>query len=199
MTPDARASAVAALWGFAEATVFFLVPDVHLTAVALRDRRTALRACLAAVGGALLGGWLMFAWGAREPAAARRLLDRVPAVSPAMLARVEAEIATRGAVAMFLGPLRGTPYKTYAVLAGERSRRDQNRARGAGAGPDGDDLLVFLAVSVPARLLRFVLLTLVAAWVAARPLAGWSLRRRRLLHAALWGSFYIVYFLLIPN
>ena len=175
--------AVAALWGFAEATVFFLVPDVLLTWIALHDRRAALRSCLAALLGALLGGALMFAWGAREPAAARAFLDRVPAISPGMLARVEAEIADRGALALFTGPLRGTPYKIYAVAAGGR----------------GEELWSFLAISVPARLLRFLLLTLLAAWVAARPLRGWSLRRKRALHAALWGAFYSAYFALMPN
>ena len=30
--------ALAALWGFAEATVFFIVPDVHLSWLALRSR-----------------------------------------------------------------------------------------------------------------------------------------------------------------
>lgn len=174
---------VAALWGFAEATVFFLVPDVYLTAVALRDRRAALRACVAALAGALLGGCLMYQWGARDPAAARALLDRVPAVSQEMLARVDGEIAAHGPLALFVGPLRGTPYKTYAVLAGERH-----------AG-----LATFLAVSVPARLLRFLLLTLLAAWVGAHPLAAWSLRARRLLHTALWGAFYAAYFLLVPS
>jgi membrane protein YqaA with SNARE-associated domain len=183
-------TAVAALWGFAEATVFFLVPDVYLTAVALRDRRAALRACLAAVAGALLGGALMFLWGASDPPAARALLDRIPAISPPMLARVEREIATGGPLALFVGPLRGTPYKTYAVLSGERARA---------GGPVASRLALFLAVSVPARLLRFVLLALLAAWVAARPLAAWSLRAKRMLHAALWGAFYTAYFLLVPN
>lgn len=174
---------VAAVWGLAEATAFFLVPDVYLTAVALRDRRAALRACVAALAGALLGGCVMYTWGARDAAAARALLERVPAISQGMVARVEEEIAAHGALAIFAGPLRGTPYKTYAVLAGER----------------GEGLGRFLALSVPARLLRFLLLTLLAAWVAARPLAGWSLRAKRALHAALWGAFYSAYFLLMPS
>jgi membrane protein YqaA with SNARE-associated domain len=175
---------VAALWGLAEGTVFFLVPDVCLTWVALRDRRAALRACAAALAGALVGGLLMYEWGARDPAAARALLDRVPAISQGMIARVETEIAARGALALFIGPLRGTPYKIYAVLSGER----------------GEGLALFLAVSVPARLLRFVLLTLLAAWVSARPpVAAWSLRAKRTVHAAFWGAFYSAYLLLLPS
>ena len=174
--------AVAALWGLAEATVFFLVPDVLLTWIALHDRRAALLSCLAALLGALLGGGLMFTWGARDPAAARALLDRVPSISRGMIDRVEAEIAERGAVATVLGPLRGTPYKVHAALSGEK----------------GEGLARFLAVSVLARLPRFLLLTLVAAGVSAL-LRGWSLGRKRALHAALWSAFYGAYFALMPN
>ena len=174
--------AAAALWGLAEATVFFLVPDVLLTWIALHDRGRAIRACFAALAGALLGGALLFTWGARDPAAARALLDRVPSISRGMIERVEAEIAERGAVATVLGPLRGTPYKIYAALSGEK----------------GERLARFLAVSVLARLPRFLLLTLVAAGVSAL-LRRWSLRRKRLLHAALWSAFYGAYFALMPN
>ncbi|HEX5758380.1 MAG TPA: hypothetical protein VF121_04260 [Thermoanaerobaculia bacterium] len=175
--------AAAAVWGFAEATVFFVVPDVLLTWVAVGAPRAALRACMAALAGALLGGWLMVACGARDPAAARALLDRVPAISPGMIERVEREIAEHGAAATIVGPLRGTPYKIYAVLAGAR----------------GEGVWRFLAVSVPARLPRFLLLTLVAAWVSQRPLRRWSLARKRALLAALWGVFYAAYFALMPN
>jgi len=44
---------VAALWGLAEATLFFIVPDVFLSLVALRDRRAALVACGWAIPGHL--------------------------------------------------------------------------------------------------------------------------------------------------
>ena len=40
---------IAALWGFSEATLFFIVPDVFLTVIVLRDRRAALLCCGAAV------------------------------------------------------------------------------------------------------------------------------------------------------
>ncbi len=46
-----RQGAAAAAWGFAEATLFFLAPDVYLTRIALRDWRGALLASLAAAAG----------------------------------------------------------------------------------------------------------------------------------------------------
>jgi membrane protein YqaA with SNARE-associated domain len=49
-------------WGLAESTFFFFVPDVVLTFSALRNYRMALRAAVAALAGALIGGTLMYAW-----------------------------------------------------------------------------------------------------------------------------------------
>ena len=45
-------NAVALLWAFAEATLFFIVPDVWLSAIAIgRGRRAALRAMVWAIAG----------------------------------------------------------------------------------------------------------------------------------------------------
>ena len=176
-----RERAVAAVWGFAEATLFFLVPDVHLTRVALRDGRLALSAALAATAGALAGGALLWAWGAADPAAALAVLERVPAVSPALLERVRAELLADGWAALALGPSRGTPYKLYAATSGAL----------------GMSLLGLLLVSAPARLVRFATLSLVAAALCRGPLAGWSLAARQRLHLVLWGAFYAGYFLLM--
>ena len=170
-------SLVAGLWGLAEATLFFIVPDVLLSLVALRDRRGASIACGWAIGGALVGGILMYQWGQANPAASRAALDAVPAIGAAMIADVERSLVTTGLPALFLGPLSGTPYKIYAVVSG-----------GLGVG-----LAPFLLVSVPARGVRFVLVTLVAAWVSRRPLAKWPLGRRRAAALAVWAVFYAIY------
>ena len=176
-----REHGVAAAWGFAEATLFFLVPDVYLTRLALRDGRLALAASLAATAGALLGGVLMWAWGAADPAAALAVLERVPAVSPAMLERVRGELLGRGWLALALGPASGTPYKLYAAVSGEL-----DMAAGG-----------LLLVTVPARLLRFVALSLLATALGRGPLARWTPAARRRLHLALWTLFYAAYFLLV--
>jgi membrane protein YqaA with SNARE-associated domain len=176
-----REHAVAAAWGFAEATLFFLVPDVYLTRVALRDGRLALAASLAATAGALLGGALMWAWGAADPAAALAVLDLVPAVSPAMLERVRGELLGRGWLAVALGPASGTPYKLYAARSGEL----------------GMALGGLLLVTVPARLLRFAALSLLAAALRRGPLARWTPLSRGRLHLALWTGFYAAYLLLV--
>ena len=170
---------VAGLWGFAEATVFFLVPDVWLTAIAVRNGlKPALLACLTALAGALLGGLAMYGWGAANPDAARAMLDWVPAIDTAMIGQVRASLHEGGAKATFLGPLQGVPYKIYAV-----------EAAGAGIG-----LAMFLAVSIPARLLRFLLVTAVAWSISAALARHVGPRVRTGLLAGAWGIFYTAYF-----
>jgi membrane protein YqaA with SNARE-associated domain len=58
---SSAAPLIAFIWGLAEATLFFIVPDVYLGFVALFDWRRALRALAAPIAGAVLGGALMYA------------------------------------------------------------------------------------------------------------------------------------------
>jgi membrane protein YqaA with SNARE-associated domain len=170
-------SLAALAWGFAEATLFFLVPDVLLTWIALSDARAAWRACLWALAGALLGGLLMFAWGWFDHASALAALDYVPAVSAEMCEDVAEQLREDGARALFVGPATGTPYKIYAVQA-----------------PHADiDPPLFLLVSVPARLVRFVLVTGLAI-LLCRLTCRWPLRAHRLGHVLIWIAFYGWYF-----
>lgn len=174
MTSSGRRGAAAFLWGLAEATLFFIVPDLLVSAVALERLRAALVACAWATAGALAGGVLMYAWGALAPAEAWSALDRVPGIGPAMQEGVRAALAEHGLAALFLGPLTGTPYKLYAVAAGQQ----------------GLSLAAFLLVSVPARALRFVLLALLT-----RAIAQLLPERRRLpVLAVCWLVFYLGYF-----
>ena len=133
--------ALALGWGFAEATFFFLVPDVCLTFLALRSPATALKASLWALAGAVAGGCLMYLWGRWAPESARAFLTHVPAIKQRLVERVNSEVEMRGAVAILLGPLKGTPYKIYAVEWGVLRR----------------GLAEFLLVSIPARYPRFLL------------------------------------------
>ena len=171
----------AALWGFAEATLFFLVPDVILSAIAIVNWRLALWACLAATAGALVGGFLMYRAGRRSGAAVRALLLRIPGIGPAMLERVAAEVASRRLLAVLLGPLSGPPYKLYAVEAGRR----------------GLPLASLLLVSIPARLIRFTSVTLLAAWLAHGVFSALPLAAKIAAWGISWTAFYAWYFALI--
>lgn len=171
--------AVAAFWGFAEATVFFIVPDVWISFIAVRHgwRAGVLAACLACVG-ALIGGGVMYYWGGQEPDAARRLLDMIPAISPKMIWMTGYELNDRGLASMILGAVTGVPFKIYAVEAGA-----------AGTG-----LIAFLSIAIIARLSRFIAGALIAA-IAAKLLRRFvSIRTIALLLAGFWILFYAWYF-----
>lgn len=175
---------LAGAWGFAEATLFFIVPDVWLTLIAVRRGiRPALRACLFALAGALAGGAVMFGLGVADLDAGRGVLDRIPAISPAMIAAVGEALAAQGVGALFVGPLAGIPYKIYAVEAA---------AAGIGAA-------TFLAASIPARLARFVLLVLVAGGLSRALERRLSRRATTGLLLAVWSVFYAVYLTVVPG
>lgn len=169
--------ALSFVWGLAEATVFFIVPDVWLSLVAIFSLRRVWRHILAAVAGALAGGALMFLWAQHYPDSARATVKKVPFVTAAMFVRVDAGFRKSGILALYAGPMTGTPYKIYAVTA-----------------PEFVSFAPFLLATVPARGWRFVLLSLFSAAAAAvhigrkrRPeeLARW--------HALAWTAFYVFY------
>lgn len=174
----------ALIWGFAEATLFFIVPDVLLTAVAVwRGRRAALRAVAWTIAGAVIGGGLVYGWAARDHAGAVALIERLPAISPAMIAGVGDALDRMGAGAMTIGALSGVPYKIYAAMAPQA----------------GIPLGIFLAISIPARALRFLLVVLIADGLNRRLSAWLSLRQRGSILAVVWLLFYSVYFWTMPS
>lgn len=75
-----RPRGIAASWGLAEATFFFLVPDILLTRIAIRGLVPALWAAAAAMLGAVLGGIIMYLLGQGAFIAACRFLDFIPAI-----------------------------------------------------------------------------------------------------------------------
>lgn len=170
--------ALAFLWGLAEATLFFIVPDVLLSLLALKDRRRAWIASGYAVAGAVLGGALMYAWAAHDAGHVRSLLVSIPAITPELLDQVRAQLDAQGYASLFIGAFSGVPYKLYASEAG------------AAALP----LAGLLVVTIPARALRFLLVVAVVNWIARRWLGGWAQARRVALLLTGWGVFYGWYF-----
>lgn len=171
----------AALWGFAEATLFFIVPDVFLTAAAVHlGLSKALRLCVAAAVGATIGGVLMWHWGAADADTARHALLHVPAIAEDLLTRVRAETAQGWAAHLALGPLTGTPYKIYAVEAGAANI----------------NAFVFAAVSFVARLPRFLVTTVLAAAVHAYMNRRDVVVSPYVILAIVWIVNYAIYFYL---
>lgn len=179
MRPGSRlATPGAALWGLAEATVFFIVPDVLLSFIAQISLKRALLAALAAVAGALAGGALLHAFASADPQAAQALLLRVPGISPELVGRVAGLIGQGLLSGMIAGSLSGAPYKIFAVEAATT----------------GVPLWALLVASLPARLLRFALAALASWLVFARLLGHLALRTRRWMLAGAWLVFYAGYF-----
>ena len=169
------------LWGFAEATLFFIVPDVLLGAVALFSARSAARVLALTLAGALVGGAVTYLIASElPPARSAAIVDAVPTVRQNAVRRVESEMRADGPRSVVYGPVRmGTPYKLYARAAGL-----QEQSLGA-----------LLLWSIPGRLERMLPVTLLAAlagllgrrWIAAKPRATLG------LYAAGWFAVYAVY------
>ena len=169
---------LAAAWGLAEATVFFIVPDVLLTLVAMKEGKQATKLCLWALGGALVGGCIMFWWGSHDKESAENLLVRIPAIDHDMLMDIEKQVHEGGAKALFIGPLTGRPYKAYATYSG-----------------NGEvNLAIFLLVSIPARILRFLALAWLTTAVSKSFLRKQKNHAKILLLTAIWLAFYGWYF-----
>jgi len=172
-------------WGVAEGTLFFLVPDVILTYVGMRrGYKAAALASLWAAVGAACGGLILYTWSAHQPQAALDAVLAVPAISDAMNAGAQRDIASLGwFTAALSGPLTSTPYKVYAVLA---PRFGVNAA-------------FFALASVIVRLPRFLIVSL-GVTLAGRILARWLSPRALIwLLTAAWVMFYAAFFARMPN
>lgn len=176
-------SRLAFLWGYAEATLFFVIPDALITRAALDSRRAARHATVAAILGSLLGGAVTYLWGKYDLPGARELLDWLPAISVGMMDRAQHQLADCGMLGALIGSFTGVPYKLYAVHAAST----------------GIGLATFLALSVPVRAARFVLLGWLAATARERWLAHWTRRRAIALWFVVWAINYGVYWWLTPN
>ncbi|QNP41584.1 hypothetical protein [Lysobacter solisilvae (ex Woo and Kim 2020)] len=173
---------IALAWGFAEATLFFVIPDVWITRVALRSRREALVAAAFAVAGAMLGGALVYLWGARDPAAVRATFDALPAISPGLIDSIAARWQQSGVWAPLVGAFSGVPYKLYAAQAA-----------------DVVSLPLFVALSTLARGARFVVFALLANLIARLATPRLGERRVFAVWLALWGAGYALYWWRMPN
>jgi hypothetical protein len=172
------------VWGVAEATLFFFVPDVLLSYIGLkRGVKAAARASVIAAVGAAVGGVIMHLWSQHDPATAREAVLAVPAISEAMAARAAVAMQQDWFAATFFGPVTNTPFKLYAILAPE-----------AGAA-----LPAFALAAIAARLPRFLIVSVGTALIG-RALSRW-LSERQLLWILIgaWLLFYAVFFTLMPN
>jgi hypothetical protein len=172
-----------AAWGFSEGTLFFVVPDVIVGAVALYRPKKGLAAGVAAVGGALVGGSVVYLVATGLGDGIRDVMDAVPSIRPEMLIEARQDLLDYGGRAMFLGPSQSIPYKIYAT---EWSLL-------------GWGLPALLAWTIPDRAVRIVSVGLLMAG------AGVVFRRHiqahpgfwLVLYAGSWTVFYFVYWVVV--
>ena len=91
---------------------------------------------------------------------------------------VNEQIREDGQLAFFMGPILGRPYKIYAVNAGSQQL----------------DLTAFLLVSIPARMIRFVLLAFLSGMIARQLLKSFSEKQVICMHLTFWSVIYSFYF-----
>jgi membrane protein YqaA with SNARE-associated domain len=175
---------IVAVWALAEATVFFIVADVPISAIGLRyGLKRALVAALVATVAAALGGEIVLAWSAADPVGSRAALLQVPAIGAAAIDRAVADYASGGTPAMLAAAFRGVPYKLYAHAAG---------IAGSGAAS-------FFLASCIARLPRFALVALGSGWLGERLRQRMSARALALAFAIAWTAFYSAYFIALAG
>lgn len=170
---------LAGIWGLAEATFFFIVPDVWLSMAGRKKLSTGLVACIYSLVGALIGGLVMLFWGVYDQVGSNEFLERIPAINIEMIDKVNDDLIVQGLVAVLLGPLSGTPYKIYAVQAG-----------GLGIGLWG-----FMLVSIPARLIRFILVTMFFHYSLKIVNRVISEKHNIKILLISWLTFYVFYFI----
>lgn len=174
---------LALLWGFAEATVFFILPDALITRLAIRDFRRAWLTGLWALAGALLGATLLWSLAHSDHDRTQVLLnsaDRIPGISRDHMVRSAQAVHEYGAPAIGVGALLGQPYKLFGVHAGAQDM-------------PLTPFLVASAIGLAARLA----LTASIAWLCARALAGKPREFVLRLHLWVWMFFYAAYFALV--
>jgi hypothetical protein len=109
---------VAAAWGAAEATLFFVVPDVWVGLAALAAPRRTLRVVLATVVGAVAGTVGLYMAGRHGCGATiDRAFERLPGVTVSDVALVQSELDSSGVAAFVRAPLRAVPLKLYTRQA----------------------------------------------------------------------------------
>lgn len=161
------------LWGFAEGTLFFVIPDIVLSWASLAGVKCGTKILGAILAGAVVAGLCLYLWAARQPDTARSAVASVPFVRDRMFSKVEQDYRAHGVSGIFYTLGTGIPYKVYAVLA-----------------PPVATPAAFGIISILGRFERMALSWLIPTFL------GWAckhwIRRHRLLTTVIFAGFWIV-------
>ena len=169
---------IAFCWGFAEATFFFFLPDIYLTRISLYNIHKAFFACFIAAIAACLGGSLMYWFAHFHESQSFIFLTSVPAIFPKLILHVDNTVQTKPYLSLFIAPLKGIPYKIYAVAFGTYHI----------------NFFKFIVISFLARAFRFILITGFSAAVYKILKKHFDQNKITCIHLAVWTTVYLIYF-----
>lgn len=171
------------IWGFSEATFFFIIPDVLLSYYALRnnDLKKIFLLNIICITGAALGGAAVFIKSSIDHSSVIEFMLGVPAIHTYMLEHVESEMAAGTFSALVTGPLFGVPYKLFAAFA-----------------PLHTNIFIFILFSIPARFIRFIIVSFLAHLLSHKIFKGLPIKVKTLIWLFVWVIVYIIYFSIHP-
>ena len=171
------------IWGFSEATFFFIIPDVLLSYYALRNDnlKSVFLINITCITGAALGGAVIFIMSTINHSNVIDFMLTVPAIHTYMLDHVESEMSSNAFLALVTGPLFGVPYKLFASFA-----------------PLYTNIFIFILFSIPARFTRFVIVSLLAYFLSHNIFKRLSVKIKTLIWLLVWVIVYIIYFSIHP-
>lgn len=178
--PGGGSALVGALWGAAEASFFYLVPDVWLGLVVVRAPRHTWTTVAATAAGSMAGAALLRRATIDRPAEVDGWIGHVPGLLPGDLERAGRELDAQGSVAFLNGPFHGLPVKLYVHQASRRAI-------------PSSEIVTMTALN---RLERIVPFAIVIGLLTS-PLRGFARRHPGLataLYTAAWTAFYVWYF-----
>jgi membrane protein YqaA with SNARE-associated domain len=177
-------SCIALFWGFAEATLFFIVPDVFLCFVSIKySLRQTFYLTLYALIGAITGGVLIYKLGINYPETVYKLIVSLPAIDTDMMNEVRNKLQQSALSQMFIGAVTGVPYKVFAFEAGQQLI----------------DLTCFILISIPARLFRWISIIVLVRLLILYLQKRYTAKQITKIFCVFWAIFYAVFFTLMPN
>lgn len=167
------------LWAFSEATWFFIIPDVilSLSAILIIKYKKVFMLNVIALGGAMLGGAIVYLYSSYDLDTVENFMIKIPAIHDYMLQHVHESLSENGVIALIGGPLVGVPYKLYAMIA-----------------PEYVSLWLFLLMTIPARFIRFILISSIAYVLSHMVFKNLSVKLKVFIWFFVWLIVYIVYF-----
>lgn len=173
---------LAFIWGFSEATFFFIIPDILFSGLAINHVKKAAVTLIYAVFGALIGGTLLyFLPYFIDASLLKKYLISLPFLSEAMVETIDKGMAFQPYQTLFTSGFIGIPYKVYAVFSGLHQL----------------NFFLFLGISLIMRFFRFsttLLITFIGSFLLKRYV---SLRIVYVVWLSLVILFYGSYFIIL--